>query len=194
MIVIIIDNITMIRRRAVKVRVTFLFNDTRESFLVVFFLRFFFSEIWTSRRFFCEEKKRFKRVKLPNRWSSFLKFWNFLLLMRFEARRRLPCEKEELEKVKLLIKKTLSIVWKCKKKSRRRRLKIYLYSWYSFRSEEMVKRESCKSSRHTGQNKGQQDPTERRTQQRRNLRLPSALEPDWPKGYDHSEGCRRVYR
>lgn len=52
--------------------------------------------------------------------------------MRFEARRRLPCEKEELEKVKLLIKKTLSIVWKCKKKSRRRRLKIYLYSWYSF--------------------------------------------------------------
>ena len=42
----------------------------------------------------------------------------------------------------------------------------------------MVKRESCKSSRHKGQNKGQQDPTERRTQQRRNLRLPSALEPD----------------
>ena len=48
--------------------------------------------------------------------------------MRFEARRRLPREKEELEKVKLLIKKTLSIVWKCKKISRRRRLKIYLYS------------------------------------------------------------------
>lgn len=55
---------------------------------------------------------------------------------------------------------------------------LFIFLILFFRSEEMVKRESCKSSRHTGQNKGQQDPTERRAQQRRNLRLPSALEPD----------------